>query len=53
MFLRKDATKNKVIRGAELIRITTIYAKIAVIKELLIVSSFFVFITLLRTYCSL
>ncbi|WP_335383832.1 hypothetical protein [Neobacillus drentensis] len=33
MFLRKDATKYLVIQVYELIRKTTIYAKIAFIKE--------------------
>jgi hypothetical protein len=33
MFLRKDATKHIVLRVDELIRKTTIYAKIALIKE--------------------
>ncbi|WP_335385965.1 hypothetical protein [Neobacillus drentensis] len=33
MFLRKDATKHLVIRGDELIRKTTIYAKIALKKN--------------------
>ncbi len=33
MFLRKDATKHLVIRVDELIRKTTIYAKIAIIKD--------------------
>jgi hypothetical protein len=32
MFLRKDATKHKVIRVDELIRKTTFYAKIAFVK---------------------
>ncbi len=34
MFLRKDATKHLVIRVDELIRKTTIYAKIAFSKEM-------------------
>ncbi|WP_335381838.1 hypothetical protein [Neobacillus drentensis] len=33
MFLRKDATKHLVMRVDELIRKTTIYAKIAIINE--------------------
>ncbi|WP_335382273.1 hypothetical protein [Neobacillus drentensis] len=36
MFLRKDATKHLVIRVDELIRKTTIYAKIAFINSFLL-----------------